>query len=275
VQAGDLAALNEDFIRPVSTPRAESQSNLGAPRPKDPETFTNRDRLQYNCWVRDCEAIFRGAPNTFYSDLYKVDFAVRFLDETTRSTWDTFAQDHERLDAAWRPTWTQLKAVMLDCLGPEAMRRLAAHNDLKRIRQRQDQDPNVLLAKMNALWSELGDYPEEQRRMDFMSALLPEIQKELLLRDPLEYSTVSKLNTIARYYWGKTRRTSTLPEHPAPKRENHSKSSPDSHAGPSQTRKKAKRAGAAKPDTKSAKRGHDGPKDPNPVCWGCNKPGHF
>jgi hypothetical protein len=128
---------------------------------------------------------------------------------------------------------------------------------------------------MNALWSELGDYPEEQRRMDFMSALLPEIQKELLLRDPLEYSTVSKLNTIARYYWGKTRRTSTLPEHPAPKRENHSKSSPDSHAGPSQTRKKAKRAGAAKPNTKSAKRGHDGPKDPNPVCWGCNKPGHF
>jgi hypothetical protein len=36
--------------------------------------------------------------------------------------------------------------------------------------------------------------------MDFISALLPDIQKELLLRDPAEFATVSKLNTLARYF---------------------------------------------------------------------------
>jgi len=209
--SGDRTALEEDVAHPISSTRPESHSNLGAPRPKDPERFITRDRLQYNCWVRDCESIFWGAPNTFHTDLHKVDFAVRFLDETTRSTWDAYTQDHTRQDALWTPTWDQLKAVMLDTLGPESLRRLQAHNELKRTTQRRDQDPNVLLARLNALWSELGDYPDEQRRMDFLSSLLPEIQKEIMLRDPSEYLTVSKLNTLARYHWSKLGRTPSLP----------------------------------------------------------------
>jgi hypothetical protein len=155
------------------------------------------------------------------------------------------------------------------------MRRLTAHNDLKRIRQRQDQDPNLLLAKLNALWSELGNYPEEQRRMDFMSALLPDIQKELLLRDPAEFATVSKLNTLARYFWNKTRKTAPPPEPPASKRESHGKPQQDAQAGSSRTRKKAKKAGSTRADAKSARQDQKGPKDPNTACWGCNKPGHF
>ena len=275
VLAGDRSALEEDNNRHSSTQRGESQSNLGAPRPKDPETFTTRDRLQYNCWVRDCEAIFRGAPSTFPSGTQKVDFAVRFLDETTRSTWDAYSQDHMRLEASWTPTWEELKAVMLDTLGPESLRRLTAHNGLKRAKQRPDQDPNSLLAHLNTLWSELGDYPEEQRRMDFMSALLSDIQKELLLRDQEDYNTVSKLNTLARYYWSKMKRTTTLPEHPARREKSRGHQAQDSLSGSSQTRKKAKKSGSAKSNSKPAKRDQDGPKDPNTACWGCNETGHF
>lgn len=272
------------MAHPISSTRPESHSNLGAPRPKDLERFTTRDRLQYNCWVRDCESIFRGAPNTFHTDLHKVDFAVRFLDETTRSTWDAYTQDHTRQDALWTPTWDQLKAVMLDTLGPESLRRLQAHNELKRTTQRRDQDPNVLLARLNALWSELGDYPDEQRRMDFLSSLLPEIQKEIMLRDPSEYSTVSKLNTLARYHWSKLGRTPSLPQQSGgtatfPKqsmemRHKHNKPSHDSQTGSSQTRKKAKKFGSGRFDPKPPRKDQSGPKDTYGVCWVCNKPGH-
>ena len=84
-----------------------------------------------------------------------------------RTIWETYCSDELRKDPSWSPNWDQMKAVMLDCLGPEAVRRLSAHNALKRIKQRQDQDPNQLLSKLTTLWSELGSQvSEEQRKMD-------------------------------------------------------------------------------------------------------------
>jgi hypothetical protein len=163
---------------------------------------------------------------------------------------------------------------MLECLGPEAIRRLAAHNELKRIKQRQDQDPNLLLAKLNALWSELGEVSEEQRRMDFMSSLLMDIQKELLLRDPKEFDTVTKLNTMARFYWNKNKRNAATSDYHTQKKEVHTQTPHEEHAGPPQTRKKAKRAFPPKADKKQGKSDRNGPKDSNMVCWVCNKPGH-
>jgi hypothetical protein len=275
VQQGDLSAFDEVSLPAPSPRRVESVTDLGAPRPKDPETFANRDRQQYNCWARDCEAIFRGSPSRFATDTQRVDFGIRFLDETVRSTWDTYREDHLREDPFWEPTWAQLKAVMLDCLGPLEMRRLQAHNDLKRLRQRHDQDPNVLLARLNTLWSEMEHVSEEQRRMDFMGALLSEIQKELMGRDPEDINTVSKVNTAARFIWNKTKRTAPTAEHPTAKREGHARTTHEDRAGPPKTRKKAKKAFAGNFKKKQRKSDPSGPKDPNMTCWGCNEPGHF
>ena len=165
---------------------------------------------------------------------------------------------------------------MLNCLGPEAVRRLSAHNALKRIKQRQDQDPNQLLSKLTTLWSELGSQvSEEQRKMDFMGALLPDIQKELLLRDPDDFPTVSTLNTLARYLWNKNRKANTHPDQPGPKTETAPKPTTDSRWGPSGTRKKPRRSAAAPADRKPPRTDHNGPKETNVICWGCNHPGHY
>lgn len=276
VQQGDLSALDEDLDRPQPPPREYGYSNMGAPRPKDPEVFSNRDRQQYNCWVRDCEGIFRGAPRTFETPVQKADFGARFLDETMRTIWETYCSDELRKDPSWSPNWDQMKAVMLDCLGPEAVRRLSAHNALKRIKQRQDQDPNQLLSKLTTLWSELGSQiSEEQRKMDFLGALLPDIQKELLLRDPDDFPTVSTLNTLARYLWNKNRKSNTHPDQPGAKTETAPKPTTESRWGPSGTRKKPRRSAAAPADRKPPKTDHNGPKETNVICWGCNQPGHY
>ncbi|USP80371.1 uncharacterized protein yc1106_07645 [Curvularia clavata] len=53
---------------------------------------------------------------------------------------------------------------MVDSLGPPEQRKLEAHRALKHIRQDWSQDLNDLLAKLDTLWSELGNaYSEEQR----------------------------------------------------------------------------------------------------------------
>jgi uncharacterized protein YjiS (DUF1127 family) len=275
VDEGDISLLEDDLPHPPLLRADEPVANLGAPRPKDPETFTNRDRLQYNCWARDCETIFRGAPRLFATDVQRVDFGVRFLDETMRSTWETHRNDQLRQNSLWAPTWTQLKAVMLDCLGPEAIRRLSAHTQLKRAKQKPDQDPNHLMSELNVLWSELGDhYTEEQRKMDFLGALLPDIQKELLLRDQSEIPTVTALNILARFHWNKGKRTAMIVNQPHPQRERDSKSSSDIRAGNPQTRKKPRRISAAKKDPTQSKLDQNGPKGDTPVCWTCNQPGH-
>ena len=115
----------------------------------------------------------------------------------------------------------------------------------------------------------------EQRKMDFLGALVPDIQKELLLRDRDDFPTVSTLNTLARYLWNKNRKANTHPDQPGAKTETAPKPTTDSRWGPSGTRKKPRRSAAAPADRKPPRTDHNGPKETNVICWGCNQPGHY
>lgn len=273
---GDLTALNEDPKVPPRSGMVAAVQSQGTPRPKDPTSFSNRDRMQYNCWSRDCEAIFVGAPQSFLAEERKIHFAVRFISEPMRVAWEGSCNEQLHSNPLWLPTWDHLKAVMLNCLGPEAIRRLAAHAALKSLKQAPDQDPNDLHAELHVLWSEMGPtYPEDQKKMDLLGALLPRIQRELLAKDQTQFVTSTALVVAARFQWNKTNSDNLILNKLNPVREERTKSSFDVRAGNSQTRKRVKRTTMGHASPKPPRRGHSGQGGAEKACWNCGKSGHL
>ena len=275
VEQGDLTALQEDFQVTLRPTEQYIAPNAGAPPPDRPTRFNNRDRAEYNRWERECEATFRGNARIFSSDTIKIDFGLRFISNPLKTTWDTYVHDNQRKNPHWHPTWSHLKANMLDALGPAEQRKLAAHKDLKGIKQEWSQDPNDLLSTLDTLWTELGpSYPEEQRVMDFMGALVPTVQKELLLIDPSLRSTVSDLNSRARLIWDRNRRDKPSSTKPKGKKQNREKSPTDEEGGTKKTWKKPKRNTAEQKGPNQPKTGQYKGSSPGPVCYRCGLPGH-
>ncbi|USP74003.1 retrotransposon nucleocapsid protein [Curvularia clavata] len=273
---GDTTALTEDLYEPHRAVGIQLEPNVGAPRPEKPTQFTSRDRAEYNRWERECEATFRGSPKTFQTEAVKIDFGLRYITDPLRSTWDAYYHDYCRKDTNWTPTWLDLKTVMVDSLGPPEQRKLEAHRALKHIRQDWSQDPNDLLAKLDTLWSELGNaYSEEQRVRDFMGALTMTIQKELLLLEPGQRSTISDLNARARLIWDRTKREKPSNARTTQNKQARSGTPPKNTRGYEKTLKKQRRNPA---DTKGSYaankvRGRDA--EGKIVCYNCGEPGHI
>ena len=275
VQQGDTSALYESIGGPKSPKQTLTGPDAGAPRPEKPTQFNNRDRAQYNRWERECEATFRGSPKNFSIDALKIDFGLRYISESLRSAWEAASHDNLRKNPAWRATWTEFKTVMLNALGPPEQRKLSAHKALKILKQDWSQDPNDLLSKLDTHWTELGDsYTEEQRKMDFIGAMVPTVQKELLLLEPSQRSTISEINARARLIWDRNRRDKL----PVPKADN-KKSGQDKPAatparGSSKTRKRPGEPKGAQPGADDVSKTRNDDKRPKVTCHNCGKVGH-
>jgi len=226
--------------------------------------------------MRDCEAIFVGAPQSFQQEDRKIHFAVRFISEPMRVVWEGYCNEKKQLNPVWMPTWGDLKSTMLDCLGPEAIRRLGAHSELKSLKQAQDQDPNDLHAALHVLWSEMGPgYGEGQRKMDLLGALLPRIQSELLSKGIEQYPTTTSMVVAARFYWNRRATNNSILNRLNRPPEEKPKTTPEIRAGTPKPRKRPKRPRSAQPDPKSAKRDQSETKGVEKACWNCGKPGHL
>ena len=273
VEQGDTSALQEGQPSAPQPYTAPAEPNNKTPRPEKPTQFANRDRAEYNRWERECEATFRGSPKNFYSEATKIDFGIRYISNTLRTLWDAYSHDNQRKSDRWQPTWTEFKTVMLNALGPQEQRKLAAHQALKSIKQDWNQDPNDLLSKLDTLWTELGQsYPEEQRIMDFVGALLPTVQKDLLLLEPEQRSSITDVNSRARLIWNRYRREK--PQRPGEGKSTHSRTLTNER-GVQKTWKKPRRDG---PDHKGPNWGNKAgnrEKPSNENCFKCGKPGHI
>ena len=275
-EQGDTSALTEGVLPAPRVEETLHEPNAGAPRPEKPTQFTNRDRAEFNCWARDCEATFRGSPKTFQTDAIKIDFGLRYITDPLRSTWDAYTHDQQRKDSAWEPSWENLKTVMVDSLGPPEQRKLVAHRALKQVRQDWSQDPNDLLAKLDTLWTELGDsYPEEQRIMDFVGALTPTIQKELLLLDPAQRSTLTDVNSRARLIWDRTRKDTPKASRSGGSRGNRPHSPPKNEGGNEKTWKRPRRETPDRRQDRNFNKVWRRDARSNITCFNCKEPGHI
>jgi hypothetical protein len=81
-EAGDLTAIMEDPSNPRQPLKIPTVSSHGLPRLKAPETYTKRNRAEYNRWERDCEGFFTRSPANFVLEQQKVDFGLMYASET-------------------------------------------------------------------------------------------------------------------------------------------------------------------------------------------------
>lgn len=268
---------------PAHIPKSQVGSSSQLPRPEPPQKYAKANRAEYNRWERDCEGFFLRSPDSFLTEEQKVDFGSRYLTENLKTLWRSHCASNLHNNPFWTPTWATLKATMLDALGTSAERKQAAYEALKRCRQLPKQSPTDLLDYMRPLWEELGSsHTAELQVLEYVSALLPEIQRDLFLTPYDQRNTIPKVeeqaNIISR------RRTHQGPQIGEKTQERHNsyKKGPKKHKaseseaeGSSKTLKISREVKTGRKWAgKSLTARRETKKLPN-ACWVCGETGHW
>jgi hypothetical protein len=85
-EARDRSMFAKTSAAPLlgNQPQASSAS---LPRPEPPQTYSKRNRAEYNRWERDCESFFLRSPANFVVEAQKVEFGLRYVSETLKTLW--------------------------------------------------------------------------------------------------------------------------------------------------------------------------------------------
>jgi hypothetical protein len=275
-EAGDLTAIMEDSSSPRQPPTISTVSSHGLPRPKAPETYTKRNRAEYNRWERDCEGFFIRSPANFVSEQQKVDFGLMYVSETMKTLWESHTFTEASVVAGWLPTWAALKEVMLNALGTPAERRQNAYEALRNANQRPNQSPTDLLDYMRPFWEELGNLaPPDIRVVQYIAALSEDVQKELYLMEVDRRDTISKIeehaNVIFRRRTQSKKSRDVSPKKTAGRSRRTSPEAEGSRKTPKSAKKpKPSHSGPFKPKASSVDTDHSELK-----CYKCGVVGHI
>ena len=275
--AGDQTALQTVINGATSHNPGLSVPTAKLPTPKAPHTFAKRTRLEYNCWMRDCERYFTMIPASFAQEFAKVDFGAQYISETMKSLWQAHCADQKRTSPLWQPTWEALKAVMLGSLGTVSERRQRAYETLGRAKMLPSQTPTELLDYMRPYWEELGStHGPEVQMMGFVNALPEDIKKQLFMYPEDRRRTITEVEEISNLIHRQSGRKNPSKDGRAEK----------TKEGVAETQKGEETRDRGQKRKKEPGKGHFGPKrgktyhgsrpnsSPN-ACFRCGKEGHF
>ncbi|CAN9371360.1 unnamed protein product [Alternaria alternata] len=276
VTAGDLEALEEELRPGSSTRLTQPSTTSGLPRPEPPQVFSKANRAQYNRWERDCESYFLRVPQSFGTEVQRVDFGTMYISESLKTLWQAHQLAEMYKQPSWTPLWVDLKAVMLNALGSPQERKQVAYDCLKRAQQRPSQNPTDLLDYMRPLWEELGSSrtPEVQV-LEYTAALREDIKKSLLLLPIDRRSTLPQVEEHANLIFRQKSQGVEHKQQPPNKegyRPNHDHGK---SRGAGKTPKNAKRARSSHSSPKRGKMGYHDTTNKLVVCYGCGEEGHY
>jgi hypothetical protein len=280
---GDPSALLVFRKGSMAPPKAPTSSASQLPRPDPPQKYAKTNRAEFNRWERDCEGFFLRAPDNFLTEEQKVDFGARYLAENLKTLWRTHCATNLYHDPLWAPTWVGFKTIMLDALGTPAERKQAAYEALKRCKQLPRQSPTDLLDYMRPLWEELGSsHTAELQVLEFVSALLPEIQKDLFLVPNDRRDTIPKAEEQANIISRRRAHRGTQHVEKAQGSHHPGKRGPTKHK---QTGSDQEEGTKTPKKSQDGKRGRNEPERPTKgrkwgtkfakSCWACGEAGHF
>ncbi|KAB2098923.1 hypothetical protein AG0111_0g12852 [Alternaria gaisen] len=276
VESGDIEALEEE-LRPESSARpAQSSSTSGLPRPEPPQVFSKTNRAQYNRWERDCESYFLRVPQSFTTEIQRVDFGAMYISEPLKTLWQAHKSAERHKSPTWTPMWVDLKAVMLNALGSPQERKQRAYDLLKHAHQRPSQNPTDLLDFMRPLWEELGsDRTLDVQVLEYTAALREDIRKSLLLLPIDRRSTLPQVEEHANLIFRQKNQAGEQRQQPSKKDGPRPTHDQDKSRGAGKTSRNAKRARVGYSNTKRGKIGRNDTVDKSVTCYGCGEPGHY
>jgi hypothetical protein len=270
-EAGDRSM----FAKSSATALAGNQpqaSSASLPRPEPPQTYSKRGRAEYNRWERDCESFFLRSPANFTMEAQKVEFGLRYVSETLKTLWKSHCDANLYQLPLWTPTWANVKQVMLRALGTPAERQQSAFESLKRCRQRSNQSPTDLLDYMRPLWEELGaSRTPEVQVLEYIAALLPQIQKDLFLLPVDRRDTLPQVEEHANVIYRRHSYSDRNNRPEKPKKQHRGQSGSE---GESKTPKKFKKDNKRQFKPKRPKKDGDAPSTTF-SCYGCGEAGHI
>ncbi|KAH7397137.1 hypothetical protein BKA66DRAFT_235076 [Pyrenochaeta sp. MPI-SDFR-AT-0127] len=199
VEAAALEADDEETIEALKEgSKLARPASSRLPRPEPPRRYSKKNRVEYNHWVKDCEAYFIQCPADFQREVYKVTFSLQYVSDQCKTTWEELCLQKKSSIVGWQPTWTDLKQNMLNALGTTKERHLVAFDAVTTYKQGAKESPTAVLDYLRQYWEELGDaYPTALRQSCYFRSLTKDIQLRLQNVPVRERETLSQIEEQA------------------------------------------------------------------------------
>ena len=231
---------------------------------------------EWGDWKRDIERVFEGDPETYRKSAQKILKALDYLEPSLKSLWYTYSEQKGSI-RNWLIflEWTRNNVQN----GQNATATL--YEQLNAAKQLPERSPTQFNAYLAAIERDLPQQDEAASAMTFYSKLSKELKRQFKTSDISIPDTRAQCVAVAQRVWeglyGPEKRQYTSDR----KEESGSASRPP-RIGSGRDRKDQYYLGHRKSEYRGS-RNQDGPdkeaiRKPNqkePVCYTCNKPGHY
>jgi len=182
----ELESLHEaeDNFQPsmvTASTKPTSSSDRHEHEPKEPtislpkiDLYHGHSMKEHREFVKQCRRHHAISPNTFKSELKKVNIAATLLRGTVSDSWE-----REVVRNPNGHTWESFTRWLLDQIDDPEKRRRDSYTQLKKARQRGGQTARQLLHEIEMYEDDLPEYTEDQKISNWWTALGDDLQRAL------------------------------------------------------------------------------------------------
>jgi hypothetical protein len=142
---------------------------------KDPPEYTGRNQRQYHEFIRACELVFRIRPSQYDDDSTKINHALQYIKGTPADSWER-EETRRGQNAA---SWSEFKDFLRDQQLDPVNRGISVALAYNRAQQEKGQTVQSFATYLDQLEADLPPKSEENRRLDLLVKLRPELQRAI------------------------------------------------------------------------------------------------
>lgn len=142
---------------------------------KDPPEYSGRNQRQYHEFIRACELVFRIRPSQYDDDAAKINHALQYIKGTPADAWER----EERRLGQNTASWAEFKDFLRDQQLDPVNRGISVAFAYNRAQQERGQTVHSFATYLDQLEADLPPKSEENRRLDLLVKLRPELQRAI------------------------------------------------------------------------------------------------
>jgi hypothetical protein len=234
---------------------------------------TSSSLREWGDWKRDIERVFEGDPDTYQKGTQKILKALDYLEPSLKSLWYTYSEQKGSIRK-----WPAFMEWTRDNIQNGQNATATLYEQLNAARQLSDKSPIQFNAYLAAIERDLPQQSEAASAMTFYSKLSKELKKQFKTSDISIPETRAKCVAVAQRVWEGIYGTSGRKNF----NEDTGSTSRPPRIGSGRDRKDQYHLNHRKSEYKEFPRKRDDQdkerprkEQKEPVCYSCNKPGHY
>lgn len=242
-------------------------------RPKAPTSYHGKSIKEHKNFVRECELVFRYAPQAYQGDAEKILTASQYLQGDPAEAWEV----EEGRVGEDEYSWEQFTEFLLNRVADPVNRQFTIGQDYEEARQGEKQKVHDFVTHLERLEAQLPEYSEDHKYRVLLTKLRPELRRKITESTHIPTTRVELARLAARFEGLTKEQRSTTVSEPHSTRKDPKGEKPRGRQRQEGWRSQKPTNSGGKPDANRTPIGDKSSDSKNKSynCYNCGKPGHY